>query len=218
MNFQPGDTIAIGDIHGRFDLLVKMKMLLRNTGVGVIFLGDLIDRASNEDDDILCVQLVRDLVENPTENGLAWAECLKGNHEQMFLDAWDGVDVYTWVRNGGNPMALRGLGDHYDWIRARPYYRKVDETLFVHAGVFPNTPLEKQSPEDFIWIRLPFLSAENLNVPGISRIVHGHTPNFDGQAVRLGQRIGIDTGAFRTGILTGYSLLTDEVFHVTEEL
>jgi serine/threonine protein phosphatase 1 len=212
--FLPGDIIAIGDIHGQFSLLVKMKELLKNTGVNIIFLGDLIDRAKDEDGDVLSVRLVRDLVENPEKHGLGWVESLKGNHEQMFLDAYNGWDVYTWFRNGGNPSALRDLGEHYDWIKERPYYRIVEETLFVHAGVFPNTPLNKQSLEDFIWIRQPFLTTDDLNIPGITRVVHGHTPNFDGEAVRKGQRIGIDTAAFDTGILTGYNLRSDEVFQV----
>jgi serine/threonine protein phosphatase 1 len=216
MNFKPNDIIAVGDVHGQFNLLVKMKQLLKDTGVAVIFLGDLIDRAKDEDGDVLSVRLVRDLVENPEKHGLAWAESLKGNHEQMFLDAYDGIDVFTWFYNGGNPSALRDLGEHYNWIKERPYYYKSGETLFVHAGVFPNTPLDKQSPEDFIWIRHPFLSTDDLNVPGITRVVHGHTPNFDAKVVRKGQRIGIDTGAFNTGVLTGYNLRTDEVFRVSE--
>ena len=213
-NLNPGDIVAVGDVHGRIDLLQKLLEEVKNTGVRLLFLGDLIDRAKKPEDDVAVLSLVRSLNEAPETHGLAEVEALRGNHEDMLIGAfrrtWE--DLGLWTQNGGAATVLDELEVHKEWLEQRPLYRLIDRTLFVHAGVRPHVPLDKQELFDLIWIRGPFLRADWLNVDGVDLVVHGHTPNFDGEVVRHGQRLCLDTGAFDTGILTAYNHTSNEIF------
>ena len=216
--FRSGDLVAVGDVHGRIDLLQKLLEAVRDTGVRLLFLGDLIDRAKRPEDDVAVLNLVHDMADNPETYGLAEVEALRGNHEDMLIGAfrrtWE--DLGLWAHNGGAVTKLDELEAHKEWLEQRPLYRLIDRTLFVHAGVRPHVPLDKQEMFDLIWIRQPFLRTDWLNVDGVDLVVHGHTPDFDGNVVRYGQRIGLDTGAFDTGILTAYNHRTGETHQFTE--
>lgn len=224
--FKPYDLIAIGDLHGRFDLLTELIEGLRDTQVELLFLGDLIDRAKNPGDDLKILDLVKNLREDPEPYGLAGVDCLMGNHEDMFLGAvksLDGCgfqgfeDCSLWEYNGGDVSNLREMAHHAEWIRELPLYRlEEDKTLFVHAGVRPNVTLKQQTKNDLIWLRDAFLYAEFINVRGVKRVIHGHTPNFWGNPVVTKERICIDTGAFRTGVLTLYNHRSGELIRVEE--
>jgi serine/threonine protein phosphatase 1 len=87
--------------------------------------------------------------------------------------------------------------EHLEFLRGLPLYFQAGDIIFVHAGVRPGIPLVAQSSDDLLWIRDEFLDAWH---PEDQLIVHGHTPSAD---VRIGPgRLGIDTGAFATGVLT----------------
>ena len=77
------------------------------------------------------------------------------------------------------------------------------EYLFVHAGVRPGVPLQQQQSDDLLWIRGPFLNDPH-GLP--YTVVHGHTFRSDYRITRLPHRIGIDTGAFKSGTLTALPL------------
>jgi serine/threonine protein phosphatase 1 len=210
----PGDVIAVGDIHGRLDLLDVFLEKVRDTGATVILLGDLIDRGT---DDLGVLERVEKLLEEPEAWGLEAAYALRGNHEQMYLDACEGFDVGTWANNGGKYLELEQLSLHSNWIRNLPIYMVVGDTMFIHAGVFPGVdPADNLEGrvERLVWIREPFMTVgPQLEkwTNKLKRVVHGHTPFFEDEQLgqvnvsQKGDRIGIDSGAYFTDILTSYN-------------
>jgi serine/threonine protein phosphatase 1 len=149
---------------------------------------------------------------------------LMGNHEHMMLAALASDDQEAaphWLANGGG-ASLRSWrapldGDPRDWAAAIPaahlaflrdllFRHAIDGYLFVHAGLRPGVPVERQSRHDMLWIREPFLSSRDEFGPVV---VHGHTPGD--QPVIRPNRIGIDTGAVLGGPLTCAVLEEDRV-------
>lgn len=221
----PGDRLyAIGDIHGRLDLLDRLHRLIRADAAGappgrrlVVHLGDYVDRGPDS-------RGVIDRVMVPDLPGFA-AVALLGNHDFMmrgFLDDPEEVGP-GWMMNGA-AAALESYGVEPpcaadDLARARddltgalppahraflegllPYYAE-GPYVFVHAGIRPGVPLQRQSLDDLIWIREEFLDSDADH--GFV-VVHGHTILPAPQ--RRSNRIGIDTGAWRTGTLTAVAL------------
>ena len=212
---------AVGDIHGRADLLAAMHGLIGADSVGgggrraVVYLGDYIDRGPRS-----CA-VIEMLVAEPLEG--FQAVHLKGNHEDLLIQFLDGPSPGdTWLANGGMatlesygidfsvaaaagdyPESLRQdlLGalpaSHLDFLRALKPFHAVGDYFFAHAGVRPGVPLEEQDEFDLMWIRGAFLAWRD---DFSKMVVHGHSIVFDPQ-VRP-NRIGIDTGAYRTGTLT----------------
>ena len=216
---------AIGDVHGRADLLADMhrriaRDLARRPVADwrVIHLGDYIDRGP---DSARALELLLDY------QGEGHGDFLIGNHDRFLLDFLldpEGADFELWMINGGattldsfgiDGMAMACSNDenacrrlHDKLIAAmRPglpeflgelsRMLRFGDYVFVHAGVRPGVPLEDQSAHDLVWIREPFLtSGEDHGAV----IVHGHTP-VEAVEVRP-NRIGIDTGAVFTGNLT----------------
>jgi serine/threonine protein phosphatase 1 len=216
---------AVGDVHGRLDLLLKMEeaihidAALNGTGQAAIcYLGDYIDRGPHSAGvvDYLC---------QPPDDGFERI-CLMGNHEDRLLDFLDEPVRHGpgWMRYGGREalesygVTPRG-GEELDWLRLhdefanalperhRAFLSKLHMGLFwrhyllVHAGIDPTAPLDAQNPAYLLWVREPFLSyQEDWGVT----VVHGHTivdaPQF------CGNRVGIDTGAYRTGLLTALAI------------
>lgn len=217
----PPDTrvYAVGDIHGRSDLLAETIARIDDDvrrrpvkQVIEIYLGDYIDRGPDSSGvlDLLAVRLVR-----------RHAICLRGNHEailERFLRQ-DADTLYHWAKLGGlqtlasydvvprsetvTPLAIqRSLlesfpREHELFLQCLRNSFVCGDFLFVHAGIRPGVPMNLQDPEDLFWIRDEFLNSE-LNHGKV--IVHGHTP-VDHPDIRE-NRINIDTGAWRTGVLT----------------
>jgi len=220
----PADTrvYAVGDIHGRADLLTRLHDMIRadidaeNPGRAVvIYVGDYIDRGDAS----------RDVLEILTSDPLANAETvhLLGNHEAFMLTFLDDPGVgEMWLKNGGDATVysygvgapsvsdreqrhrmmcddLRDKlpGPHLDFLRALQRYHVEGEYAFVHAGIKPGVPLEDQVDDDMLWIRGEFLETRADHG---KCIVHGHTIT-DEIEVRP-NRIGIDTGAYFSGTLS----------------
>jgi serine/threonine protein phosphatase 1 len=211
----PGDVLAVGDIHGRLDLFDIFLNHVKGSQATVILLGDLIDRGP---DDLGVLKRAEKLLEEPEAWGLEAAYALRGNHEQMYLDACEGYGVSIWANNGGKYQELDQLSLHSNWIRNLPIYMVVNDTLFIHAGVFPGVDpaetLEAGRTESLVWIREPFMTVgPQLEkwTDKIKRVVHGHTPFFEDDQLgqvnvnQKGDRIGIDSGAYFTGVLTSYN-------------
>lgn len=226
----PGTRIyAVGDIHGRLDLLDRLLDHIAADIVHspvdrrvVVFLGDLIDRGAQSR------AVIERIMDGPPAAGpLAGASyvALRGNHEDIMLHFLADFSVGPrWFRNGGLDTVRSYLGEvdadlAEDYPRLqRLFYRALPPThlrflssipvrheeggyLFVHAGARPGVPLERQDPYDLMWIREPFLGAREI----FSRmVVHGHTQAPEPEV--LTHRIGIDTGAYRTGRLTALAL------------
>lgn len=227
---------AIGDIHGRLDLLDRLLRLIAMDDAvrgpmpsHILFLGDLLDRgpASRQ-----VVDRVRTMM---AEGGNA--QCLKGNHEELFAMAAHGdirvIPVFrraggmqTLASYGLDPLEAEAMEDHevaawmlahiprpdVDFIEALPDYLEVGDYLFVHAGIRPGVPIADQVPADLRWIRREFLSHERAHP---KMIVHGHsiTPEVDEHA----NRIGIDTGAYFSNRLTAIGLQGNERWYIQTE-
>lgn len=215
----PGDVIAVGDIHATAEPYLMFLDWVRDSGAHVILLGDLIDRGG---DDLVVLELTRSLLEDPTRNGLETFTVIRGNHEQMFLNALDEPNAWAdWVHNGGNYQELEKLQKHAGWLRELPYYVVVGDTLFTHAGCPPGKDPQTMMGthylrEQFVWMRKPFLEQgpqfEKWN-PNLKKVVFGHTPQ-SALPYRIPDGICIDTAAFMTGILTAYNATQDTFFQI----
>lgn len=212
-------TYAIGDIHGRLDLLKALNDQIINDSDGrpseIIFLGDYIDRGRESAGvvEFLCAGEPAPDFE---------ATFLKGNHEAALLDFLEDSELGpTWARFGGlETLASYGVKaprtaepeawadtreafkaalprHHLEFFRALKLSVDRGGYFFAHAGVNPDKPLHGQSESDLLWIREAFIDSES---PLESIIVHGHTP--EPEPVWDGRRIGIDTGAYASGRLT----------------
>jgi len=217
---------AIGDIHGRRDLLDALLDQVRaddaargkdGIDTSVVLLGDLIDRGPES------AGVVRRAMA-----GIDWGTLivLKGNHEAAMIDGLD-TDrdmLRLWLEQGGD-AALASWGVDEDvirdapldalvtaahaaipaaelaWLAARPLSYRCGDYYFVHAGIRPGVPLDEQTPRDAMWIRDSFLTSTRDH--GVM-VVHGHTRTIDVE--QPGNRIGIDTGAYATGRLTALGL------------
>ncbi len=214
---------AVGDIHGRADLLEKLLQIIRKDALVepvnhrpiLIFLGDYIDRGFQSKGVIDL--LLGDLV-SPFETYF-----LKGNHEAAMLQflnepamgpRWaEFGGAETLVSYGVRPPRTRTSREewaiasdalnrvlppeHLDFLMSLRLSVQIGGYMFVHAGVRPGVDLARQSEQDMLWIREEFL---NDSRPLGAVVVHGHTPAT--RPHRDSRRIGIDTGAYLSGRLT----------------
>lgn len=199
------NTLVIADVHGCFEQLDEILRAHKNRGYNLVFLGDYIDRAPLKGGDLRTINLVRSHTEEPLAWGYRSCVALRGNHEQLFLDAVDQDDFELWQWNGGDMDSVEQLKQHYHWINSLPYYHTCGEYLFVHAGVRPDVPIEEQTKTDLLWIRDPFLKSEDHGLNYV--VVHGHTiqPSFEVEH-HPGPRIAMDCGSFHSGVV-GHALL-----------
>lgn len=199
-------TYVIGDIHGCLRALQRLvTKIAPQPGDEVIFIGDYIDRGPQS----------REVVEYLL--GLPY-RCvfLLGNHEKMLLDYLTGNDEGIYLPNGGL-ATLHSYGDdfanippaHLSFFHAlRPMY-ETPEHLFVHAGIRPMVPPDKQTVDDLVWIRQEFIQfIGRFPKP----VVFGHTPLR--QVLLTPDRIGIDTGCVYGGKLTCLKLPSREIIQV----
>jgi serine/threonine protein phosphatase 1 len=196
---------AIGDIHGCLDKLIALMGLIDVNWANdtVVFMGDYIDRGPDSKgvvDHVLGLRRRHDSV-----------VCLKGNHEEMFLNYLDRREEGIFLSNGGrNTLQSYGISpdernraaqvpqEHLDFFRSLLPYYDTETHLFVHAGVRPGIPMEIQDPHDLIWIRHEFFMSDH----GLKKtVVFGHT-SFRKEPFVGEKMIGIDTGAAYGGMLT----------------
>jgi serine/threonine protein phosphatase 1 len=210
-------TYAIGDIHGRLDLLDQLLALIeadaarRQSAAKIVFTGDFVDRGVDS------FGVVERLIAGARRPGDRFV-CLRGNHDDLLvrgvttddkLPEWAGIlfehtvgsygcDRQSWRRS---PELRR----HAEFLASLPLTHDDGRHLFVHAGIRPGTAIEAQTEHDLLWIRDEFLSFSDV-LP--RRVVHGHTIIGDRPVIRH-NRISIDTGAYRSGILTAAVLSPD---------
>ena len=209
---------AIGDIHGRADLLIDaiaridddiVRRPIRETVE--VYLGDYIDRGPDSKAviDLLSVRLVKNR-----------AVCLRGNHEALMEDFLrDPANLHPWLQLGRmQTLASYGIGlhprtdteidtrrrfwrafprAHEVFLQCLRYSFSCGDFLFVHAGIRPGIPIPQQNFHNLLWIRQEFLNSSRDHG---KFVVHGHTP-VPHPDIRQ-NRMNIDTGAWRTGTLT----------------
>lgn len=213
---------AVGDIHGRLDLLTRLLAMIESDALAypekskkLIFLGDYVDRGL--DSKGVIARLLGEFAA-----GLEPA-FIRGNHDEMLRQFIEGdLDVAPgWIQLGGastlasygvNPFApgagnknqklrddllARMPPEHKEFLDNTVFSVSFGDYYFVHAGVRPGIPLSDQKPDDQMWIRGDFLfSSSDFD----KMVVHGHTIKTEPEDKE--NRIGIDTGAFATGRLT----------------
>ncbi len=232
--------LAISDIHGCYDQLKEIlhKVNYNSYKHQLILVGDYVDRGQKS-------KQVIDLIMNLVDDG---AIALRGNHDQMFLDFLltnSGVNDQLFLSNGGLSTIESYVG--YEWFtegvtfeslhEARkfinnnfsehvrffyhlPLFHKLDNYLFVHAGIDPSLSDWILTPaEEMIWIREDFYKKEH---PHDFTIVHGHTPciNFHDshEPFFVGKRIGIDGGCAYSGQLNCLEINEDNyIVHSVEK-
>ncbi len=221
---------AVGDIHGRLDLLERIHELIeadaaksQSERTVVVYVGDYVDRGPDSSG------VVELLIRQPLRRRVAHLQSvhLIGNHEAFllkFLEEPESAGI--WFMNGGD-ATLRSYGvdpwqstqtdnfaedlrgsfakrlpeAHLTFFRSLQQTHEEGDYLFVHAGVRPGVALDAQAAEDLIWIREDFLNSKE----DFGRVVvHGHTPQRSPQS--RANRIGIDTGAVYGGKLTALVL------------
>jgi serine/threonine protein phosphatase 1 len=236
-------AIAVGDVHGcaehleaLYQALAEDIVRLRPTETTCVLLGDLIDRGKASLD---CLGLAVDGLAAFTRGATVEDVTLLGNHDawlKMAIEKRLGdEEARVWAYNGGDAtMASLGIpaltnGEELSAaIRARlpvevtglldrmVLSHRVGDLLFVHAGIDPRRPLEDQSEHAQLWIRDAFLHAEDW--PFEVLVIHGHTIDPPhGPPTVYPHRVGIDTGAFATGVLTAVEFLGASMRFVTAD-
>ena len=216
---------AVGDVHGCLGLLDDLLARIERDNAGrpprktyVVFLGDLIDRGPDSAGVVERLRTWRPSFATPIFLG--------GNHEEILVRILSGEpEILTdWLKFGGaeclqsydvDPSPLRDLDPavaaeriraaiprkHVDFIDGFADTFRFGDYLFVHAGIRPGVELEQQDPFDLRWIREPFLSHDESDG---TIVVHGHT--IVDEVEERGHRIGLDTGAYQTGVLTALGI------------
>ncbi len=223
---------CIGDIHGQVNLLesIHNKIILDSAHYSgekfIIYLGDYIDRGLHSK------EVIDLLLEKPLP-GFKHVY-LRGNHEQVLLDFLNNVPgiAQEWLSFGGlatilsygisitgipfgkklvqlqKDLAKRIAASHFSFYKQLDFSYEIGNYFFVHAGIKPTVALNKQSKHDMLWIRDEFLNSKDLHE---KIIVHGHSITINKPQV-LPNRIGIDTGAYLTGVLTCLVLEGDQKY------
>jgi len=220
---------AVGDIHGRVDLLehllAKIHADLQHHPARktlLVFVGDLVDRGPSSAQVIERLRCYR--------RGGVQPVFLLGNHEEVLLRivAGDSSVVESWLKFGGlqclqsygvTLARIRGRSaeevvelvqatvpkEHVEFLESFVDSCRFGDYLFVHAGIRPGIDVDQQSQADLRWIRDPFLFDESDH--GFV-VVHGHT--ITDEVEERPNRIGIDTGAYRSGVLTALAVEGNE--------
>lgn len=216
---------AVGDIHGRLDLLDRLLAAIHadlrarpSRKTLLIFVGDLIDRGPSSAQVVERLRTYRHEGVQPV--------FILGNHEEVLLRILSGETklIAKWRQFGGS-QCLQSYGvdiaqlsemdaqaalsvvraaiprEHLEFLESFVDTCRFGDYLFAHAGIRPGIPLDQQSQSDLRWIRDPFLYDDSDH--GFV-VVHGHT--ITSELEERPNRIGIDTGAYRSGILTALAV------------
>lgn len=221
--------LAIGDVHGRADLLLELDGLIEAGYADwpVVLLGDYIDRGEQSRE-------VLELLMSACPGDGPIAACLMGNHERMLLDFLDDPAERgrRWLRNGGlqtlasfnvappstgtdDPLAMEATchklaramgGEMIAWLRALPLIWRSGDVWAVHGGADPVLAMDAQQPQTLLWGHPQFMRKGRNDGQWV---VHGHTVVEAPYATE--SRIAVDTGAYATGRLTAAAISAEGV-------
>lgn len=213
------NTYAVGDLHGRHDLLLSAIELIERDADAIggtfIVLGDFVDRGPASR------QIIETLMAGPTKPNWRWI-VLQGNHEAMMLECLSNPAILTWwIKNGGSET-LRSYGyahgdkmfplkipqSHLDWLSALPVYHEDEHRIFVHAGVPFDTPLAEAKKDTMQWMlysgydprgESAEIMPDERHISG-KHIVHGHEQDASHPLLKA-HRTNLDSFAWATGHL-----------------
>ena len=204
--------IAIGDIHGCYALLktlVERRIMFSAETDRLIFMGDYLDRQERSKDVITYVSNLKRLY--PAQIVL-----LKGNHEEMAYHALISTPGFLpnnaktlWYLNGGHATVLSYGGFQaakealIPFIESLERYYETGSHIFVHAGIPSGADVKTAPDAELLWDR-------SFSYAGEKTLIVGHTPGSG--VARIGNIICVDTGAYRTGILSAYDVLNDTTY------
>lgn len=224
--------MAIGDIHGRADLLDRLldRIADDDPGVPLVFLGDYVDRGEHS------ATVLRRLA----QLGEQWSGpvvCLMGNHERMMIDFLETPETSAsrWMRSGGlqalasfsvggitehpGPADARSAADRLReamgedllaWLTGLPLQHSSGNVHFVHAAADPDMPMTLQDPRTLLWGHPAFAGTPRRDG---QFVVHGHTVVERPEVVA--GRVSVDTGAWFTGRLTAARITSGDIGFVT---
>ena len=186
---------AVGDIHGSYNALSTLfKSHHFSSNDTIVFLGDYVDKGKDSK------KVIDWLIEHSEQYNFVF---LKGNHEFMMLAArYGGRKMRDWMSHGGKKTMrsynveddakwIKGIPkEHWEFIETGKHYYETDSCVFVHAGLAPGLPLEKQSQQHLFWNKVvsPKYAHEKT-------VVCGHTSRKNGEIADFGHTVCIDTYA-----------------------
>lgn len=224
---------AIGDLHGYRTALRSMMAKIAEDvrerhieNVIIVLLGDYIDRGPDS------AGLIDDLIALQQSEPSPQFIFLKGNHEGGLLGfledpeehsgwlAWGGEDTLAsygifhdkaiYIEDQAESLSYRFNNiippAHRAFFKNLSLHYQSGDYLFVHAGIRPHFPLNQQNEQDLTFIRKGFLDYAGSHP---WRVVHGHTITKEPEV--LPNRINIDTGLYKHGILSCAVLENDHV-------
>jgi serine/threonine protein phosphatase 1 len=210
-------TYAFGDIHGcgrQLDELLDIISPARDDQL--VFIGDYIDRGPDSKG---VIDRILDLPQSKIT--------LMGNHEAAFMDFLEtgefwmyqvfGIEA-TFESYGVVPQdrpdseVTRQMNEalpdlHREFFQSLQLWYESDDYIFVHAGLDPLTP-ELRDRKTLLWIRELFIYSQ---VDFGKRVIFGHFPFYDGEAFFDEYKIGIDTGCWKSGVLTAIELPSEKI-------
>lgn len=205
----------VGDIHGCLQMLNRLLDLIpwRPGRDRLVFVGDCIDRGPHSRGVVDCILGLMRMDPQVT--------CILGNHEAMLLDYLAGIDPELYLANRGGTTLREyqfhqtdGRGavippDHMAFYRSLKPVFELEDYYVVHAGFRPGIEFERQSVEDMVWIREPFISSD---CDFGKKVIFGHSP-FP-RPFLMENKIGIDTGAVYGNRLTCIELPEERFYFV----
>jgi serine/threonine protein phosphatase 1 len=203
---------AIGDIHGCDQALDSLLNGLDLTADDlVIVLGDAIDRGPGSR------RVLKRLIKLDDTSQLVY---IRGNHEEMMLDALEGNHVDEWLRHGGAATVSSYGGslddipdDHWDLLESSSKYWEGPNDICVHANLKPGVELHEQRSS---WLRWRKLTGDELPHHSGKRVVCGHSGvGFGAPTFRNGW-VCLDTNAYCGGILTALELGSGEILQARQ--
>jgi serine/threonine protein phosphatase 1 len=203
--------IAIGDIHGCFDLLKRLveKIIeFKPDEDMLVFMGDYIDREKKSKQ---VVRYVSALKEKYPHSIIL----LKGNHEDLAYSVLTAPEpakqMLFWGLNGGNDtiISFGGIDSAREglvpFIESLLLFYETDTHIFVHAGLPRGKDARTATTEELLWYR-------DFDYDGNKILVVGHTPKSAAAYFNHGKILCVDTGAYMTGILSAYDVINDQVY------
>ncbi len=210
---QSGRVIAVGDVHGCDTALATLLDQVAPAAADtLVFLGDLVDRGPD-------TRRVLDMVVHLHHR--CRVVVILGNHEELMLNALNGLDRRVWLVFGGREAldsydgSVKNIPQsHIDVMESARAYWETPSTIFIHANLNPAVPLEQQ---DGIHLRWTHLTGDERPFDPQRRVICGHTPQKDGYPLEIPGWVCIDTDCQRGGWLTAIDVNENWVWQANED-